>query len=185
MGEGDYQVSYRPEAVRILREPEAKISAHANQGFRLKRAFLLIDATHGIKQTDLKLLRLMREYAISHQVIFSKADKILLRKLTGDKTLPEDRLNHNIKLMDNLAREWRKIIQPPGSQDPVALGELIVCSTQRPSPGKRLGINDLRWAVLNAVGLEGVQMKKPAVLSTAGKGKSTKSSEQEENVSVA
>jgi len=42
----------------------------------LRRACLLIDARHGIKETDRPLLRLCDEAALSYQVVLTKADKL-------------------------------------------------------------------------------------------------------------
>ena len=41
----------------------------------------------------------------------------------------------------------------------MALGELIACSAQKSIDGKRLGINNLRWAVLAATGMGGRKRK--------------------------
>lgn len=42
----------------------------------LRRVFVLIDARHGIKQTDLETLELLDETAVSYQIILTKIDKI-------------------------------------------------------------------------------------------------------------
>ena len=47
----------------------------------------------------------------------------------------------------------RADIQPAGSERPVALGELIACSAEKSIDGTRLGVNNLRWAVLAATGM--------------------------------
>ena len=41
----------------------------------LKRVFLLIDARHGIKDTDRETMKLMDEAAVSYQAVLTKADK--------------------------------------------------------------------------------------------------------------
>jgi GTP-binding protein len=41
----------------------------------LKRAFLLIDARHGIKPNDIETMKLLDEAAVSYQVVLTKADK--------------------------------------------------------------------------------------------------------------
>ncbi len=43
---------------------------------QLKRVFLLIDARHGLKDTDAGALALMDEAAVSYQVVLTKIDKI-------------------------------------------------------------------------------------------------------------
>lgn len=45
----------------------------------LRRVFLLIDSRHGLKNTDMDLISLMDESAVSYQIVFTKTDKILAR----------------------------------------------------------------------------------------------------------
>ncbi len=42
----------------------------------LRRVFVLIDARHGIKQTDLETLELLDETAVSYQIVLTKIDKV-------------------------------------------------------------------------------------------------------------
>ncbi len=42
----------------------------------LRRVFVLIDSRHGIKNTDIEILELMSESAVSFQIILTKTDKI-------------------------------------------------------------------------------------------------------------
>lgn len=42
----------------------------------LRRVCLLIDSRHGIKETDLEIMELLDEVAVSYQVILTKSDKI-------------------------------------------------------------------------------------------------------------
>lgn len=42
----------------------------------LRRTLLLIDARHGIKETDRPLMRMLDETAVSYQVVLTKADKV-------------------------------------------------------------------------------------------------------------
>jgi GTP-binding protein len=41
----------------------------------LKRVFLLIDARHGLKESDREIMTLMDEAAVSYQGVLTKADK--------------------------------------------------------------------------------------------------------------
>ena len=48
----------------------------------------------------------------------------------------------------------REKIQPKINDGPAALGEILTCSAEKSlEPGKKLGINSVRWAVLAATGL--------------------------------
>src|SRR5437764_324882 len=93
---------------------------------RLKRAFLLVDALHGLKDSDAQLLEMFRHNAIPHQVILSKVDRILLPKQTRmpSKALLESRTAELRELIAGL----RKKIQPP-RDGPPALGEILTCSS--------------------------------------------------------
>ena len=121
---------------------------------RLKRAFLLVDAKHGLKKSDENLLALLRENAISHQVILSKIDRIPLP--WPSKNIPTEikRRRHSDQLRQ-LLEEIRSKVQPGNTDRPEALGEIIVCSGEKSikSGGQKLGINNVRWAVLEATGL--------------------------------
>ena len=43
---------------------------------QLRRVLLLIDARHGLKQTDREIMRELDEAAVSYQVVLTKADKV-------------------------------------------------------------------------------------------------------------
>lgn len=46
----------------------------------LRRAFVLIDSRHGIKNTDTEMLDLLDETAVSYQIVLTKIDKIHARE---------------------------------------------------------------------------------------------------------
>jgi len=43
---------------------------------QLKRAFLLIDARHGIKKVDENIMKMLDSAAVSYQIVLTKADKV-------------------------------------------------------------------------------------------------------------
>src|SRR5215217_1666178 len=47
----------------------------------LARVYVLIDARHGLKETDLPALDLLGEAAVSHQVVLTKADQVKVGEL--------------------------------------------------------------------------------------------------------
>ena len=120
----------------------------------MKRAFLLIDAVHGLKESDKELLGLLRENAISHQIILSKVDRILL---PGQKSrIPsQGSMQKNSARLCEVFEEIRAKVQPGTTGRPEALGEIIGCSGERSlrSGEQKLGINNVRWAVLAATGM--------------------------------
>ncbi len=96
---------------------------------QLKRVFLLIDARHGIKNTDRGALDLMDEAAVSYQVVLTKIDKISEAQL---KRVRDDTAAHLAK-------------------HPAAHPEIIATSAE-----KRSGIDDLRAAIVELVAADQV-----------------------------
>lgn len=110
-----------------------------------------MDAVHGLKSSDEELLTQLRRNAISHQIILSKVDRILL---PGSKTPSKAKLKSNISELERVYRDIRAKIQPGKVDGPEALGEIISCSAEKSlERGRRPGINQVRWAVLSATGL--------------------------------
>lgn len=112
---------------------------------------MLIDSLHGLKKTDEMLLDSLRKSAISHQVILSKVDRILF---AGMRTLSEQKLQSNIAELRRICENLRIKIQPGKSDGPEALGEIISFSADKKLDKERkVGLNQVRWAVLAATGL--------------------------------
>lgn len=128
---------------------------------RLRRTYLLIDSLHGLKDTDKEMLSLFRQYAIPHQIILSKVDRILIKRLRkGIKEFTHVKREVNISKINQLKKvmeNMRPIIQPIGAAaGPGSLGEILSCSTiAKLSPPSRncLGISSIRWSILQATGL--------------------------------
>lgn len=105
---------------------------------------MLIHAKHGLKPMDLALLKMLRQNAIPHQIVITKADTLFIegRKLGIS---PEDSLQ-------DCFRQIRATLQASRKDGPEALGELIACATKN-TESALSGVPRLRWAVLQAVGL--------------------------------
>ena len=43
----------------------------------LKRIFVLVDSRHGLKPSDKSFIELLQKYNLSHQIVFTKFDKVL------------------------------------------------------------------------------------------------------------
>ena len=130
---------------------------------RLRRAFLLVDALHGLKRSDEAILSMFRQNAISHQIILSKVDRVLFKKsrpslASMERILPK---------LDDICGQLKGKIQPGTGDGPEALGEIVTCSAEASLNGKKLGIGNVRWAVLAATGL-GERKRKllPSEMST-------------------
>lgn len=116
---------------------------------RLRRAFLLVDALHGLKRSDEEILSLFRQNAIPHQIILSKVDRILFGKSRPSCS----RIERNLPELDRICDQLKAKIQPGSGDGPEALGEIVTCSAEATLEGKKVGINSVRWAVLAATGL--------------------------------
>ncbi len=91
----------------------------------LKRALVLIDARHGIKEVDRDILAMLDAAAVSYRLVLTKADKIKASELAD--------------VTQRTAAEARK--------HPAAHPEIVATSSEG-----GLGIAELRAAVLDAIG---------------------------------
>ncbi|KAF3926424.1 hypothetical protein AA313_de0205615 [Arthrobotrys entomopaga] len=106
---------------------------------QFRRAFLLIDPVHGFKDVDYMILDAFVEMGIPYQLVLSKTDKLETPKAKKAK----------IPGLSEILMQVQKIMEEHGGH--AGYGEILATASQ---PVK-LGINDLRWAVLRASGLEG------------------------------
>ena len=91
---------------------------------KLKRALVLIDARHGIKEVDREILDMLDKAAVSYRIVLTKADKIKATELD--------------EVTERTAAEARK--------RPAAHPDILATSSE-----KGMGIPELRAAVLEAV----------------------------------
>ncbi len=91
----------------------------------LKRALVLIDSRHGIKDVDRDILEMLDKAAVSYRIVLTKADKIKASELA--------------EVTEATIAEARK--------RPAAHPEVLVTSSET-----GLGIAELRAAVLEAIG---------------------------------
>ena len=89
----------------------------------LKRALVLIDSRHGVKEIDREIMKMLDDAAVSYRLVLTKADKIKATELTAVQAATEE--------------EARK--------RPAAHPEVIATSSE-----KGLGMDRLRAAVLEA-----------------------------------
>ncbi|QIG79584.1 ribosome biogenesis GTP-binding protein YihA/YsxC [Stakelama tenebrarum] len=91
----------------------------------LKRALVLIDSRHGIKDVDREILEMLDKAAVSYRIVLTKADKVKATELAD--------------VLDRTAAEARK--------RPAAHPDILATSSE-----KGMGIPELRAAVLEAIG---------------------------------
>jgi GTP-binding protein len=89
----------------------------------LKRALVLIDARHGVKEIDREIMKMLDDAAVSYRIVLTKADKVKAAELA--------------EIAAGTAAEARK--------RPAAHPDVIVTSAD-----KGLGMDALRAAVLEA-----------------------------------
>jgi GTP-binding protein len=87
----------------------------------LKRALVLVDARHGLKDVDREMMKLLDEAAVTYRVVLTKADKLKASEL----------------------EQVRAATEAEARTHPAALPVLHVTSSE-----KRMGIDELRAAVL-------------------------------------
>jgi GTP-binding protein len=119
---------------------------------RLRRAFLLIDAEHGFKKSDEQILEILRASGTPHQIVLSKVDKIIYPRA---KPPSPEKLHDNLLRLREICEEVRHRAQPNGTRGSIVSSDIICCSSEKSvEKGKKLGLNELRWAALQTAGLE-------------------------------
>ncbi|KAF2812106.1 uncharacterized protein BDZ99DRAFT_384047 [Mytilinidion resinicola] len=127
---------------------------------QLRRAFLLVDAEHGLKPADWQILDIMRQNSVPHQIILAKADKIVKPPITLTASVLKQGENAPLKYkgiaeIRQLSEKILKEIIPQGIQGVSALGEVLACSSEKVMfRRERMGIDGIRWACLQATGRE-------------------------------
>jgi GTP-binding protein len=65
-----------PRRPSVVRKWQALLKAYLAGRATLRRAFVLIDARHGIKPVDEEIMSLLDTAAVTFQVVLTKADKV-------------------------------------------------------------------------------------------------------------
>lgn len=126
----------------------------------LRRVFILIDASHGLKDSDRSILASLRLAGVSHQLVLSKMDKLYIPAAPGLKRAGKSakiKPRGDPGVLRAAMRNLLPDIRPPAGG--AALGELLACSAEVLGEGRRLGVEEVRCAVLRAVGLEGEERR--------------------------
>lgn len=84
LGDSHYLVDlpgygYAEAPIEVVRKWQALLKAYLSGRATLRRAFVLIDARHGIKPVDQEILSLLDAAAVPFQVVLTKADKVKAR----------------------------------------------------------------------------------------------------------
>ncbi|EME85100.1 uncharacterized protein MYCFIDRAFT_207486 [Pseudocercospora fijiensis CIRAD86] len=110
---------------------------------QLRKSYVLVDAEHGLKQTDRFLLRKLRWEGVPFQIVLSKVDKILFprAKMPSAESLGR-RLGVLREVKEGIRRELEEELEGG-----VWVGDFL-------NKGRRIGVDELRWSVLEACGLQ-------------------------------
>ena len=114
-----------------------------------------------MKPADKHMLQLLQSGGIPHQLVLAKVDKILFGRKKDPPAISDERLArlaaryaHVQKQAEETYREQKQ--EGKGAAATIS-NDIVGVSAEKPWPkgsGKRLGIEDLRWMVLQAVGLD-------------------------------
>jgi len=110
--------------VAVVQKWQALLKAYLSGRVPLRRAFVLIDARHGVKPVDAEILKLLDTSAVTFQTVLTKIDKVKASDL--DKTLAQ--------------------VRGALSKHPAAFPEMILTSSETGA-----GIPDLRAAIAGLV----------------------------------
>lgn len=114
LGDSHYLVDlpgygYANAPVAVVEKWQALLKQYLSGRQSLRRAFVLVDARHGIKQVDEEIMRLLDSAAVTFQCILTKTDKI------------------NNTERERVLEQVRKSLAP----HPAAFPELILTSSEK------------------------------------------------------
>lgn len=125
----------------------AAIMKYLTSRRQLRRAFVLVNPSHGLKKQDLQMLELLRGHGISHQMIACKADKI---KASEAPVL----FNAMQAEIEKYFSGKRQVPVLMTVRDILTIGGLEEKKDKTRWIESAQGLDDVRWAVLRAAGLE-------------------------------
>jgi GTP-binding protein len=119
---------------------------------QLRRTFVLVDAGHGLKASDIEIIMHLRQKGISHQIVLSKVDKLLF---DGSKAPGAQKLNRKLQRLQDMFKRMRQRLYAEAQDGRQSVGDLLCCSAEKSIEGHRkLGVDEVRWSVLTTCGME-------------------------------
>ncbi|KAK5113839.1 hypothetical protein LTR62_003223 [Meristemomyces frigidus] len=125
---------------------------------QLRRTFVLVDAEHGLKGSDVEIITHLRRQGIAHQIVVSKVDKLLY---PGAKAPGPERLSNGLHKLNALCADMRKELNREAGDGRDSMMDVLCCSSEKRLGGgfggqkqRRIGVDEVRWAVLSACGLD-------------------------------
>lgn len=96
---------------------------------QLRRTFVLVDAEHGLKSSDLEILVHLRRAGVPHQVVLSKVDKVLWARA---KAPGAERLHNRLKVLEQVRMKIVETVDnEAGDGRKGALGDILCCSAEK------------------------------------------------------
>ncbi|KIW14777.1 ribosome biogenesis GTP-binding protein YsxC [Exophiala spinifera] len=124
----------------------------------IRRAFILLDAVHGMQEGDRHLVEILRGLAIPYQIVATKCDRLLEMK------------GYQSQVRQALTTLRTQAQFDTTEEQKLALGEIICMGNLhasvlkgKPPPKTKdipFGVQNLQWAVLRAVGLDSYATEK-------------------------
>ena len=103
----------------------------------------------------MQLLTHLRRQGISHQIILSKVDKLLY---SGSKPPGPLRLSNGLLKLKDLCGSIRETLNREAGDGRKPMLDILCCSAEKGlderNRHRRLGVDEVRWAVLSTCGLE-------------------------------
>ena len=119
---------------------------------QLRRTFVLVDAEHGLKKSDLEILVHLRRSGVGHQVVLSKVDKLLW---SGSKAPSAGKLELKTGALRKICKEVGSKVDAEAGDGRSAITDILCCSAEKSLTGHRkIGVDEIRWAVLRACGMD-------------------------------
>ena len=115
---------YASAPLNIVEKWQSLLRQYLSGRQSLRRAFILIDSRHGVKEVDKKLLSILDSSAVTFQAVLTKADKI--------------KENERLQIIDHVSNELQS--------HPAAFPEILLTSSQ-----KGWGIPTLRSAIATLI----------------------------------
>jgi GTP-binding protein len=125
---------------------------------QLRRVFVLVDSRHGVKPADLEVLGLLEREKLPWSVVLSKVDNILYR---GPQEPKGRGFEKRLVELENVKRTVMRKLVEAGIMKEVGKGaqaqvfcDLLCCSAEKSLQGRAIGVDELRWAIMSACGVE-------------------------------
>lgn len=122
---------------------------------QLRRTFVLVDAEHGLKNSDISLLVHLRKQGIPHQIVLSKVDKLLYPHA---KPPSPQALHKRLVRLRELCENVRQTLNDAVDDGRDTMDDILCCSAEKTlgelGRNTRIGINEIRWSAMSACGLQ-------------------------------